>query len=82
MAVEDTPEGVKFTGPPLVEQVQQMLSPYAGGTPVRGVLLTAKGLDVWFEDGSRYLFVPVPDGHSLIAKPNGELDVVPGAFGS
>lgn len=82
MADEIKGASVAFTGPPIAEQTHEIFSAYASGSRVTAIILTAKGIDVGFADGSRYLFAAIPNGHRLIAQPNGQLDVVPGAFGS
>lgn len=82
MADETKIAGGVVHGPPIAEQTHQIFSAYASGQPVTGIILTTKGIDVSFADGSRYLFAAIPNGHRLIAQPNGQLDVVPGAFGS
>jgi hypothetical protein len=78
VTVEMIPDGdgtVTLHGPPVTVEMQQVFGSYAGGAQVTGLVLLKDGVKVVYADGSDYLFVAVPDGSTLMARPDGKLEV-------
>lgn len=64
-----------FHGPPVTPEMQLLFGAYAAGATVTGIAQLRDGLHVEFADGSKTLFVPVPEGAALVARPDGKLEV-------
>lgn len=66
---------VIFTGPPVTPEMQLLLGGYAGGKAVAGIVALQEGLHVSFDDGTKMLFVALPEGMTLCSQPDGGLVV-------
>lgn len=81
---EDIPEtdagwferaSITMHGPAVTPEMQMLFGPYACGATVTAVVVERLGLKVGYADGSETLFVAVPDGSALVARPDGKLEV-------
>lgn len=50
---------IKFTGPPVTREMQQLFGGYAGHGRVTGIIQLAAGIRVSYENGEDVLFAPV-----------------------